>query len=193
MRHAVAQVRRVFRNRLVAFVQMAFHHQADQRTRAFDALLDDAAPDVLLLREFAFPNWRGCNPPSAPAAVFRKLISLPPRGCSPRRNSFSRGRRAARRARADCRRAHDARGAVLVDAQKTVRRAASRPSRQSPPASCRPCCFSSRRAWKARSPFRGASAIPSCARQSPPTSSGPRCIAARSGREIPSPPAGPGR
>jgi hypothetical protein len=33
---------------------MAFHHQADERFRAARALLNDAAPDFLLLGKFLF-------------------------------------------------------------------------------------------------------------------------------------------
>jgi phospholipase/lecithinase/hemolysin len=41
-----------FLDRLAAFKQMALDHQADERFRAFNSLLNDAAPDILLLREF---------------------------------------------------------------------------------------------------------------------------------------------
>src|SRR5207249_2312662 len=49
-RDAAAQVRRPFGYRLIAFLQITFDHQADQRRVSPRALSDHAVPDFLLAR-----------------------------------------------------------------------------------------------------------------------------------------------
>src|SRR5438067_9274220 len=49
-RHSIPQPSRITRKWLITFIQIAFQHYSDQRTRPTDTLLDHTAPNIFLPR-----------------------------------------------------------------------------------------------------------------------------------------------